>query len=434
MANIVAIVGRPNVGKSTLFNRLVEERDAIIDNQSGVTRDRHYGQAEWVGKPFTVIDTGGYVTGSEDIFEAAIREQVEIAIREAKVILFVVDCQTGLTGLDKDFSRVLRHTDKPVYVVANKADNTEAMYMASEFYELGYDKIYPVSAMSGSGSGELLDDMSQHIDPPEDDEAPEIPRISVVGRPNVGKSSFVNLLLNQERSIVTNIAGTTRDSVDGHYNAFGKEFILTDTAGIRRKAKVSENIEFYSVLRAIKAIENSDVCIVMIDATRGLEAQDLNIIFQAQKHKKGIIIMMNKWDLIEKENNTAKEVEAEIKGKLAPNDYIPIIFTSVLTKQRVFKAIEKAIDVYENRTKKIATSKLNEAMLAEIERTPPPSVKGKYIKIKYVTQLPTYTPTFAFFCNHPKYVKESYVRFLENRLRKHFNFEGVPINVFLRKK
>ncbi|UZR95563.1 ribosome biogenesis GTPase Der [Chondrinema litorale] len=433
MANIVAIVGRPNVGKSTLYNRLVESRDAIVDNFSGVTRDRHYGTSEWTGVGFTVIDTGGYVVGSEDVFEGAIREQVEIAIEEANVILFVVDTATGLNGLDKDFANVLRSSEKPVFLVANKADTTERVHMTGEFYALGMGEVYPISAMNGSGTGELLDELVKNFST-EEEPKEEYPRISIVGRPNVGKSSFINALLNQSRNIVTNEAGTTRDSNDALYNAFDKKFILTDTAGIRKKAKVRENIEFYSVLRALKAIEDSDVCIVVLDATRGLEAQDLNIIFQAQKHRKGIVIMVNKWDLIEKDSNTAKKYEDELNERLAPNTYIPIIFTSVISKQRIYKTIEKAIEVYENKKKKISTSTLNEVLLKEIERYPPPSLKGKFIKIKYITQLPTYTPTFAFFCNHPKYIKAPYERFLENQIRKHFEFEGVPIKTVFRKK
>ncbi|WP_020532897.1 ribosome biogenesis GTPase Der [Flexithrix dorotheae] len=435
MANIVAIVGRPNVGKSTFFNRLVERRDAIIDNESGVTRDRHYGQALWNGKNFTVIDTGGYIEGSDDVFEGAIRDQVKIAIEESSVVLFVVDCDSGVTGMDKDFANVLRQSKKPVYIVANKADNTERAHMAGDFYSLGMGEIFPISAINGSGTGDLLDKVVSHFpEEPEQKKEDHIPRIAIVGRPNVGKSSFVNSLLNESRSIVTDIAGTTRDSINSHYTAFGKNFIITDTAGIRKKAKVREDIEFYSVLRALNAIENSDVCIVMLDATKGLEAQDLNIIFQIQKYKKGLLIMVNKWDLVEKENNTAKNFEDEIRQKLAPNDYPPIIFTSVMTKQRIFKTIEKATEVYENRQKKVTTSTLNEVMLKEIERYPPPAHRGKYIKIKYITQLPTQTPTFAFFCNHPKYIKLPYERFLENNIRKHFKFEGVPIKIVFRKK
>ncbi|MEN7546581.1 ribosome biogenesis GTPase Der [Rapidithrix thailandica] len=435
MANIVAIVGRPNVGKSTLFNRLIEQREAIMDDVSGVTRDRHYGKAEWIGKPFTVIDTGGYVVGSDDKYEEAIREQVNIAIEEASIILFMVDCNTGLTDLDKDFAKILRRSKKPVLIVANKADNTERMHASAEFYELGMGEVHAISSANGTGTGDLLDITVSHFDEPEEEvEEEEIPRIAVVGRPNAGKSSFVNTLLNQNRSIVTDEAGTTRDSVDAHYTAYGKSFILTDTAGIRKKAKVSENIEFYSVMRAIKSIEHSDVCIVIVDATRGLEAQDLNIIHLAKKNNKGILLMINKWDLVEKDSRTADTFEKALREKLSGIDHLPIIFTSVLTKQRIFKVIEKAIEVYEDKTKKIPTSQLNDILLKEIERTPPPSYRGKHIKIKYITQLPSKSPVFAFFCNHPKHIKEAYLRFLENKIRKHFGFEGVPLRIFFRKK
>ena len=433
MANIVAIVGRPNVGKSTLYNRMVERRDAIVDNQSGVTRDRHYGTAEWTGYQFTVVDTGGYVTGSEDKFEGAIREQVEIALEEATVIFFVVDVFAGVNGLDKDFAQVLRSTKKPVFLVANKADTTERVHMSGEFYTLGMGEVFAVSAMNGSGTGELLDETVKHFKEDIPDKN-DIPRIAIVGRPNVGKSSFINTLLDQKRNIVTDEAGTTRDTTDALYKAYGKEFILTDTAGIRKKSKIKENIEFYSVLRAIKAIENSDVCVVVLDAERGLESQDLNIIFQAQKYKKGLMIMVNKWDLIEKNSNTAKKYQDELYEKLAPNTYIPVVFTSVINKQRIFKVIEKAIKIFENRKQKVPTSALNEKLLKEIERYPPPAVRGKFIKIKYITQLPTYTPTFAFFCNYPKHIKIPYERFLENQIRKNFDFEGVPIKAVFRKK
>lgn len=433
MANIVAIIGRPNVGKSTLFNRLVERRDAIMDNTSGVTRDRHYGKATWIGKDFTVIDTGGYVVGSEDKFEGAIREQVTIAMEEASVLLFVVDCSAGILGLDEEFAQVVRRSKKPVYIVANKADNHDRRTDALEFYSLGLGEVFPTSAMTGSGTGDLLDQVVSHFDA-EELEDNELPRIAVVGRPNAGKSSFVNLLLGADRSIVTDEAGTTRDSVNGYYNGYGKEFILTDTAGIRKKAKVKENVEFYSTLRAIKSIEDSDVCIVMIDATRGIESQDLNIINLAQKNRKGVLIMVNKWDLMEKETNTARDFEKAINERVAPNDYMPVIFSSVLDKQRIIKVIEVAIEVYENRTRKIATSKLNEIMQREIERTPPPAYRGKYIKIKYITQLPTHAPTFAFFCNFPNHIKEPYTRFLMNRMREHFDFRGVPIKLVYRKK
>ncbi len=435
MGNIVAIVGRPNVGKSTLFNRLVESREAIMHDESGVTRDRHYGDAEWNGKKFTVIDTGGYVVGSDDVFEGAIREQVALAMEEASVILFMVDCISGLTALDEDFANILRQSKKPVLLVANKADNAEKQQMAAEFYQLGLDSdLFAISSANGSGTGDLLDALVKDMPETIEEEVSEIPRIAVVGRPNVGKSSFVNLLLNQERSIVTDIAGTTRDAIDAHYKAFGKDFILTDTAGIRRKSRVKENIEFYSVLRAIKSIEKSDVCILILDATRGIEAQDLNILHLANKNRKGIMIMVNKWDLIEKDSNTAKEFEKEIRARIPFAEYVPIIFASVLEKQRVMKVIEKAMDIVAERQKKVPTSALNEAILPEIERTPPPSHRGKYIKIKYITQLPTYTPSFAFFCNHPKHIKPPYMRFLEGKVRQHFGFEGVPLNLFFRKK
>lgn len=434
MKNIVAIVGRPNVGKSTLFNRLVERRDAIVDNVSGVTRDRHYGKSEWNGKSFTVIDTGGYVVGSEDVFEAAIREQVEIAMEESAVLLFMVDTEVGLTGLDQDFANVIRRSDKPVFLVANKSDNVDRMHSSGEFYQLNMGDVYPISSMNGTGTGELLDELVKHLPDSEEPEAEAIPRIAIVGRPNAGKSSLVNALLGFDRSIATEIAGTTRDSVDAHYKAFGKEFILTDTAGIRRKSKVRENLEFYSVLRAIKSIEEADACIVMLDAQRGVESQDLNIISLAIQHKKGIVLMVNKWDLIEKETNTARDFERHIKAKLEPHTFIPVVFTSVTEKQRIFKTMELAMKVCESRRSKIPTSKLNEVLLPEIERTPPPAYRGRYVRIKYVTQLPTYTPVFAFFCNLPTHIPLNYKRFLENTLRKHFPLEGVPITLVFRKK
>ncbi|MCU0353628.1 MAG: ribosome biogenesis GTPase Der [Cytophagales bacterium] len=435
MPNIVAIVGRPNVGKSTFFNRLVESRQAIMDNVSGVTRDRHYGHAEWCGKFFTVIDTGGYVVGSDDIFEGAIREQVELAIEEATVLLFMVDVETGLHHLDQEFAQVLRRSKKPVYLVANKADTSNKGQMAGEFYALGLGDVYPISSQTGSGTGDLLDEVIKHFE----DEGVEnpnegIPRISILGRPNVGKSSFLNALLGRERSIVTDIAGTTRDSIDTHYQLFGKNFIITDTAGMRRKAKVKDNIEFYSVMRSVRALEASDVCIVMLDATRGIESQDVNIISLAERSKKGIVIMVNKWDAVEKDHKTSEKFKKEIFERIAPIDYAPIFFTSVLEKQRIFQTIEKAVEVYGNRAKKVPTSALNEAMLPEIERYPPPAVKAKYIKIKYITQLPVYTPTFAFFCNLPQYILKPYERFLENKMREHFDFEGVPISLVFRKK
>lgn len=406
-----------------------------MDNESGVTRDRHYGFGEWIGKYFTVIDTGGYVKGSEDIFEAAIRKQVEIALEEASVILFMVDCDAGITDLDKDFANVVRKSKKPVFLVANKADNADRTFMASEFYQLGIGEVYPVSAINGSGTGELLDDVVTHLSD-EDLEDPEagLPKIAILGRPNVGKSSFLNALLGNERSIVTDIAGTTRDTIHTRYKMYGKDFILTDTAGIRKKAKVKEDIEFYSVLRSIQALQDSDVCIIMLDAERGIEGQDLSILQLAHKYRKGIMIMVNKWDLIEKDTKTADNFKKAILERLGPLSYIPIIFTSVVTKQRIFQAIEMAMEVYDNLHKRIPTSKLNDVLLPEIERYPPPAHRGHYIKIKYITQLPTKTPSFAFFCNFPKYIKEPYQRFLENKLRSHFGFHGVPLNIFFRKK
>lgn len=437
MSNILAITGRPNVGKSTLFNRIVERKKAIMDNESGVTRDRHYGFGQWNGKFFTVIDTGGYVTGSNDIFEGAIREQVKMALDEASVVLFMVDCHNGITALDEDFANVLRELKKPVILVANKADNPDLDIAATEFYGLGIDsQLFPIASTSGAGTGDLLDEVVTHFDS-EDDENPEdgIPRISILGRPNAGKSSFLNALLGKERTIVTDIAGTTRDSINTRYTLYEKDFILTDTAGIRKKSRVHEDIEFYSVLRAIQSMQDSDVAVIMVDAERGFEAQDMSIVALAHKYKKGMIIMVNKWDLIpDKDSNTAVKLKKEIEEKLGPLSYIPIIFTSVLNKQRIFQAIELAIEVYNNRSKKITTSALNEAMLPEIEHNPPPALKGKHIKIKYITQLPTHTPMFAFFCNLPQYIKEPYERFLLNKLRSHFDFKGVPIKISFRKK
>ena len=434
MANIVAIVGRPNVGKSTLFNRLIERREAIMDDESGVTRDRHYGFAEWTGKSFTVIDTGGYVHGSEDVFEEAIRNQVMQALKEATAIIFMADCDTGMTDLDKDFANVVRTVNKPVLVVANKADTHEKMQNAVEFYELGLGEVYAISSATGSGTGEMLDEVVKHFQEEEANPEDGLPKIAIMGRPNVGKSSFVNVLIGQDRSIVTDIAGTTRDSINTRYNMFGKDFLLIDTAGVRKKAKVKEDIEFYSVIRSIRSLQNSDVSIVMIDAQNGLEAQDLNLINLAVKYKKGIILMVNKWDLIAKDQSTADKVRKEMEERLGTLSYLPIIFTSVLTKQRVFKAIESAIAVYNERSKKIATSALNNVMLKEIDKFKPPAYKGKHIKIKYVTQLPTHTPTIAFFCNFPKYIKNPYVRYLENRLRENFGFDGVPVKLVFREK
>ena len=437
MANIVAIVGRPNVGKSTLFNRLVEERKAIEDNMSGVTRDRHYGHAQWCGKFFSVIDTGGYVTGSEDLYEAEIRKQVKLAIEEADVILFVVDCHDGMTDLDEDFANELRSNKKPLYIVANKADNQEKSFMSHEFYSLGLTdlEVFPIAAASGSGTGELLDALITHF---EDDgiEDPDagIPKISILGRPNAGKSSFLNALIGQERSIVTDEAGTTRDAIHTRYKFFGQDFIITDTAGIRKKAKVKEDVEFYSVMRSLRTLEESDVVIVMLDATRGLEAQDVNLISLAIKNNKGVLIMVNKWDLIEKDHKTMNKIKEDMIGRLGEHKWIPIIFTSVTEKQRIFQAIELAVKVYENKTRRVTTSKLNDILLQDIEKYPPPAWKGKYIKIKYVTQLPTKNPVFAFFCNLPQYIKEPYTRYLENRLRENFDFEGVPIKIVYKNK
>ncbi len=436
MPNIVAIVGRPNVGKSTFFNRLIEKRQAIMDNEPGVTRDRHYGYSEWNGKHFTAIDTGGYVVGSNDIFEGAIREQVKQALDEASVVLFMVDCHDGLTDLDKDFANILREISKPCLIVANKSDTIEKAYMAHEFHAIGLsEEIFPISSMTGAGSGDLLDEVVRHFETEADNgQKDETPKIAILGRPNVGKSSFLNALLGQKRSIVTDLAGTTRDAINSRYNLYGKDFLLVDTAGIRKKSKVKEDIEFYSVLRAIQALQDSDVCIVIVDATRGFESQDMNIISLAHRYKKGIMIMINKWDLVEKDHKTADKLKKQIAERLGPLSYAPIIFTSVIQKKRIFQAIELAMEVYENRIRRITTSALNEVMLKVIENYPPPSIKGKYIKIKYITQLPTKTPTFAFFCNLPQYIKEPYERYLTNKLRSHFDFSGVPIKLVFRKK
>jgi GTP-binding protein len=440
MSNIVAIVGRPNVGKSTLFNRLIEQKKAIMDNMSGVTRDRHYGYGQWTGKFFSVIDTGGYVHGSEDIFEGAIREQVELAIEESAVLLFVVDCQTGLTDLDKDFAKVLRRSKKPVILVANKADTHEKAMASAEFYELGLGDPFPIAAESGSGTGDMLDVMISHFKD-EGIENPEagVPRVAILGRPNVGKSSFLNALLGRDRSIVTDMAGTTRDAIQNRYTLYGKDFIITDTAGIRRKARIDDNIEYYSVLRSIKALEECDIAIILIDATTidpltGLEAQDMNIVSMADKAKKGIVLMVNKWDLVAKDTNTANALEKAIKERMAPLNYMPVIFTSVMEKKRIFQVLEMMLQVYENRSQKISTSKLNDVMLEVIQNYPPPAWKGKYIKIKYCTQVSTPYPTFIFFCNLPQYIKESYERYMENQMRKNFQLDGTPISLFFRKK
>ncbi len=435
MANIVAIVGRPNVGKSTFFNRLTEKREAIMDDMPGVTRDRHYGYAEWCGKYFTVIDTGGYVTGSEDKFESQIRKQVKLAIDEASAVIFMVDCRDGLTGFDKEFANVLRTSKKPIFVAANKADTPDKAFLAAEFYELSLGEVYPVSSENGGGTGELLDELIKTF-PSEGVEDPDagIPKIAIVGRPNVGKSSFLNALLGTERSIVTDEAGTTRDAIHSYYKMFGNNFILIDTAGVRKKGKVKEDIEFYSVLRSLRALEESDVCIVIIDAERGLEAQDVNLITLAERQGKGMVIMVNKWDLVEKDSKTSDKFKKEILEKLAPIDYLPIIFASVITKQRIFQVIEKTVQVHANKTKKIPTGKLNDVMLPEIESHPPPSVKGKLIHIKYITQVNARFPSFVFFCNLPQYIQPSYERFLENKMRENFDFEGVPLRLIFRKK
>ncbi|PWG80962.1 ribosome biogenesis GTPase Der [Pararcticibacter amylolyticus] len=433
MSNIVAIVGRPNVGKSTLYNRLTESRKAIVDDLSGVTRDRHYGLAEWTNRTFTVVDTGGYVANSEDLFETAIREQVLIAIEEATVILFIADVTTGPTDLDDSIADMLRRSNKPVFVVANKVDNNQLLSETHIFYSFGLGDIYPISSMTGSGTGELLDEVVKHF--PEDvPEGSNLPKYAIVGRPNVGKSSLINALTGQDRNIVTPIAGTTRDSIHIHYNQYGHEFMLIDTAGLRKKTKVKENIEFYSVMRTIKALEEADVTILMIDAVEGIESQDINIFHLAEKNKKGVVILVNKWDMIEKNHKTTKVFEEQIKQKISPFTDVPIVFTSVTEKQRIFKAIEAASKVYENKTKKIPTSKVNEVMLPIIESYPPPSLKGKYVKIKYITQLNGSSPIFAFFCNLPQYIKEPYKRFLENKLREHFDFSGVPIQIYFRQK
>jgi len=422
------------VGKSTFFNRLIGRRQAIVDEFSGVTRDRHYGKSDWGGIEFSVIDTGGYISDSSDRFEKEIAKQVIIAMEEAALILFVCDAKQGVIDLDRDVAKLLRRSDKPVMLVANKCDNPSNTADSFEFYELGFKTIYPVSAMNGGGTGDLLDDLIKLLPEEEQVDEYELPRISVVGRPNAGKSSFVNALLGVERNIVTEIAGTTRDTIDTHYNAFGFEFTLVDTAGIRKKAKVHEDLEFYSVMRAIRAIESSDVCMLMIDAKEGLGQQDLNIFSLIEKNRKGVVVLVNKWDLLDKETNTAKEFEAELREKLAPFNDIPIIFTSVLNMQRIHKSLQLALDVYKNRTQRIKTNKLNEVMLPIIDRTPPPALKGKHIKIKYVQQLPTHAPTFAYYCNLPQYITESYRRFIENQMRKNFNLTGVPIQVFFRNK
>ncbi|WP_456460596.1 ribosome biogenesis GTPase Der [Lutibacter sp.] len=433
MSNIVAIVGRPNVGKSTLFNRLIQRRDAIVDSISGVTRDRHYGKSDWNGKEFSVIDTGGYAIGSDDIFEEEIRKQVQLAIEESDIIVFVVDVEEGITPMDTEVANILRKVKKPVFMAVNKVDNSMRVNDALEFYNLGLGEYFTISSINGSGTGELLDALTKKLEDEVNIEN-ELPRFAVVGRPNAGKSSFINALIGEERNIVTDIAGTTRDSIDTKYNRFGFEFNLIDTAGIRKKSKVKEDLEFYSVMRAVRAIEHCDVAILVVDATRGFEGQDENIFWLAEKNKKGVIILVNKWDLIEKETNTMRDFEAKIRREVAPFTDVPILFISTLTKQRIYKAIETAVEVFKNRMKRIPTSKLNETMLEIVKQNGPPAIKGKFVKIKYCMQLPTPTPQFVFFCNLPQYVKEPYKRYVENKLRENFDLHGVPIVIYFRQK
>ncbi len=434
VSNIVAIVGRPNVGKSTFYNRLIGQRQAIIEDMPGVTRDRQYGLTEWNGKTFTVVDTGGFVPNPNDIFEQSIREQVQIAIEEASVLIFMVDVTTGITDLDEMMADLLRRTDKPVFVAVNKVDNSERYFEANEFWSLGFENTFFISSLTGSGTGDLLDALTEHLEDEPAQINTNLPRFAIVGQPNVGKSSLTNALLGEDRTLVTPIAGTTRDSIHSVYNKYGKQFVLVDTAGIRKKSKVHENIEFYSVMRAVKAIEQSDVVWLLIDATLGIETQDLKIMRLAQRRHKGLIILVNKWDAIDKDTHTAKNFEQTIKKRIAPFTDVPIIFISALEKTRIFKTIDAALQVYENRRRKIKTSELNDILLPLIEKTPPPMHRGKRIKIKYITQLPMAYPAFAFFCNHPKHIKEHYKNFLENQLRKHFGFTGVPISIFFREK
>ena len=435
--SLVAIVGRPNVGKSTLFNRLVGMRQAIVDETAGVTRDRHYGKCEWCGHEFSIVDTGGYTSNSDDIFEEEIRKQVVLAIEEADLVLFMVEAQTGITDYDEEIADLLRRCGKPVVVAVNKVDTGNKMFDSYQFYSLGLGELFSISSANGGGTGDLLDEIVRRL--PEDtqvseDEHPELPHITIVGKPNVGKSSLTNALLGRDGNIVTPIAGTTRDSISTYYNKFGHEFMLVDTAGMRKKTKVHEDLEFYSVMRSIRAIEHSDVCVLMIDAQTGLEAQDMSIFNLISRNRKGCVIVVNKWDLIEKDSNTMKEYIEAIKSRIAPFNDIPIIFTSVINRQRILDVLNAAAKVYENYSRKVSTSKLNDEMLPEIENYPPPAWKGKYIKIKYVTQLPTRSPSFAFFCNLPQYVKEPYKRFLENKLRSKFDFSGCPVQIYLRQK
>jgi len=436
MNNIVAIVGRPNVGKSTFFNRLIQRREAIVDSVSGVTRDRNYGKSEWNGKEFSVIDTGGYVKGSDDIFEGEIRRQVELAIDEADAIIFVVDVEEGITPMDEEVAKLLRKVTKPVLLAVNKVDSGKREQDALEFYNLGLGDYFTIAGMSGSGTGELLDELVKVLPEMPDavEEEDPLPRFCVVGRPNAGKSSFINALIGEDRFVVTDIAGTTRDAIDTKYNRFGFEFNLVDTAGIRRKAKVKEDLEFYSVMRSVRAIEHSDVCILMIDATRGFEGQDQSIFWLAEKNRKGVVILVNKWDLVEKDTMSTRDYEAKIREQLQPFTDVPILFVSALTKQRLLKALEEAVKVFESRKQRISTSKFNEYMLKIIEHMPPPALKGKYVKIKYCMQLPTPVPQFVFFANLPQYVKEPYKRFLENKIRENWDFSGVPIDIYIREK
>ncbi len=432
--SIVAIVGRPNVGKSTFFNRLIQRREAIVDAVSGVTRDRHYGKSDWNGKSFSLIDTGGYVVGSDDIFEEEIDKQVELAIDEADVIIFMVDVTHGITGMDQEVAQLLRRSKKPYFLAVNKVDSANRQQDAAEFYALGVEQYYTISSINGSGTGDLLDAVAEALPEYSETKESELPRFAVVGRPNAGKSSFINALVGEDRFVVTDIAGTTRDSIDTQYNRFGFDFNLVDTAGIRKKSKVKEDLEFYSVMRSVRAIEHCDVVLLVFDATRGFDGQVQNIFWLAQRNNKGVVILANKWDLVEKDNTTTKAMEQYIKKQCEPFVDVPIVFMSALSKQRIFKAIETAVEVYENRSKKVKTSRLNDVMLPIIQATPPPSIKGKYVKIKFCTQLPTPYPSFAFFANLPQYVKDPYKRFIENKLREHFDFHGVPITVYLRKK
>jgi GTP-binding protein len=434
MSNIVSLVGRPNVGKSTLFNRLTQTHEAIVDSVSGVTRDRNYGKSDWNGYEFSVIDTGGYVVGSEDVFESEIRKQAALAIEESDVILLLVDGREGLTPLDEEVAQILRRSNKHFYLVINKIDSPNNYFDYAEFYALGFEQIFPISAVSGSGTGELLDEVVKHFTQTKDDLPDDLPKIAIVGKPNVGKSSLINTFLGSERNIVTPVAGTTRDAIYTRYTGFGFDFYLIDTAGLRKKKKVEENIEFYSVMRTIRAIENCDICILMCDASDNFDAQDLNIFGLAARNHKGIVLVMNKWDMVEKDNNTMKEYETFVKKRIAPFSDVPVIFTSVPNKQRIHKVLETALKVYQNRSRKISTAALNEFILPIVKQTPPPMNKDKMIKIKYVTQLPTYFPAFAFFCNLPQYIREDYKRFLENKIRQEYDFSGVPIQLFFRKK